>query len=125
MDCATYRRLYPKYGKLPLPRKVWDTPEGEEHGDHFHDCNSCCDWTLGQRAVARGARVEDFPCVHIADRVTEKFDSTDADPFDDPDVIIWKFDHSGDYGIPIRDGGSSIVVIQYCPWCGVPLYKDR
>lgn len=124
MDCAAYRRLYPKYSKFPLPREVWDTAEGEEHGDHFHDCESCGDWTLAQRVAARGADVEDHPCVHIAYHVTEKLDSKLDDPFDDPDVLIWQRS-DGEYGMPVRDGGSAILAIRFCPWCGVTLHKDR
>lgn len=26
--------------------------------------------------------------------------------------------HDGEYGVPVRDGGSSYLVIEYCPWCG-------
>lgn len=123
MDCKDYRRLYPEFSKLPLPREIWDTPEHEEHTEHFHDCASCGDWTLAQRVEARGARVEDHPCVHIAYRVSDKLESSSKDPFEDPDVIIWQFEDSGEYGIPVRDGGSSIITIDYCPWCGVPLHK--
>ena len=25
------------------------------------------------------------------------------------------------YGVPIRDGGSSFLIIKYCPWCGKEL----
>lgn len=41
------------------------------------------------------------------------------DPNDCPDVLVTydpKFDQ---FGIPIRDGGSSSLSIRYCPWCGV------
>jgi len=124
MDCEEYKRLYPDYAKLPLPRAVWDTPQYEAHAEHFHKCRACCDWTLARRVEARGARVEDHPCVHIAYRVTDKLDSTSPDPFDDPDVIIWQYEASCEYGIPVRDGGSSIIAIEYCPWCGVPLRKE-
>lgn len=121
MDCATYRRLYSKYSTFPQSREIWDTPEGAEHVEHFHNCQSCCDWELAQRVEARGSKVEDYPCVHIAFHVTEMLDSTFDDPFDDPDVVIWKFESTGEFGIPIRDGGSAIAVIDYCPWCGVRL----
>ena len=125
MDCSKYRRLNSKYSKLPLAREICDSPEGEAHNDHFHECKSCCDWTLAERVRERGAKLEDYPCVHIADKVTEKLDSPLDDPFDDPDVLIWQFEHSGEFGLPFRDGGSAISVIQYCPWCGVSLYGDR
>ena len=28
---------------------------------------------------------------------------------------------SGEYGVPIQDGGSSVLVMSYCPWCGTKL----
>lgn len=121
MNCSEYKRLYPKYTNFPLPKEVWDTPEGEAHTEHFCECAACHEWTLAKRVEKRGAKVEDFPCVHIAYHVTGKLDSSRDDPFDDPDVIIWQHETSGEYGIPVRDGGLSIITIQYCPWCGVSL----
>ncbi|MET7424199.1 hypothetical protein [Dactylosporangium sp. NPDC005555] len=44
---------------------------------------------------------------------------------DDPDVVVVydaKFD---EYGLPVRDGGASMVVIGYCPWCGGRLPASR
>ena len=26
-----------------------------------------------------------------------------------------------EYGVPVRDGGSSFLEMEYCPWCGVKL----
>lgn len=43
-----------------------------------------------------------------------------VDRFDCPDIILVKF-NNGDIGIPIRDGGSSMYTIKFCPWCGVKL----
>lgn len=40
------------------------------------------------------------------------------DPFDCPDQLIdynAKFD---EYGLIIHDGGSSSMLISFCPWCG-------
>jgi hypothetical protein len=47
------------------------------------------------------------------------------DPFDCPDQLIdynAKFD---EYGLIIHDGGSSSMLISFCPWCGerLPLSK--
>jgi hypothetical protein len=33
-----------------------------------------------------------------------------------------KFD---EYGIPIHDGGTSCIIIKYCPWCGKKLPKSK
>jgi hypothetical protein len=125
MNCRKYRELYAKHGKLPLARDVWDTPEHEAQAEHFHDCASCYDWTLVRRVEERGEKVANYPCVHIAYHVTEKLVSDLPDPFDDADVVIWKSKSTGEYGIPIRDGGSAIHVINNCPWCGVGLYGNK
>ena len=37
--------------------------------------------------------------------------------YDDVDVIMRKW-KDGTFGIPIHDGGSSVIKINYCPWCG-------
>ena len=46
------------------------------------------------------------------------------DPFDCPDVVVVFHEIFGEYGIPIRDGGASYLLISHCPWCGVALPKS-
>lgn len=36
---------------------------------------------------------------------------------DCPDVLVVQRD-DGAYGLPVRDGGTTIVEISHCPWCG-------
>lgn len=38
----------------------------------------------------------------------------------DADIII-EYHKPSSYGIPIHDGGSSMVSISFCPWCGEKL----
>jgi len=40
---------------------------------------------------------------------------------DCPDNIIQFISKFNEYGIPIRDGGSSKITIKFCPWCGKKL----
>lgn len=40
--------------------------------------------------------------------------------FDCPDVIISRLS-TGATGIPVHDGGNSMIVINNCPWCGASL----
>jgi hypothetical protein len=40
---------------------------------------------------------------------------------DCPDALI-SFSQSG-YGLIIHDGGSSVVGINFCPWCGAEISK--
>jgi len=40
---------------------------------------------------------------------------------EDDDVPLVYWDKVREYGIKILDGGSAILVIQFCPWCGTAL----
>lgn len=120
MNCSEYRELHSRYTAYPLLREVCETEEYEEWVEHFHDCPSCGDWNLGKRVEAAGRSVSEFPCVHIAYQVTQKCE-THLDPHDCPDVLIVKRNRK--YGIPVRDGGSAISEIGFCPWCGVDLSR--
>ena len=44
-----------------------------------------------------------------------------ADRSDCGDCIIDHWPSSNRYGIMIHDGGSSMIIIGYCPWCGTKL----
>lgn len=33
-----------------------------------------------------------------------------------PDVVIEQY--KNDVGLPVKDGGSSYIKINFCPWCG-------
>ncbi|MBE5099767.1 hypothetical protein IGH99_11360 [Bacillus aryabhattai] len=44
-----------------------------------------------------------------------------SDPFDCPDNLILFDKTNKEYGLIIHDGGSSIIGISFCPWCGKKL----
>lgn len=44
-----------------------------------------------------------------------------SDLSDCPDALVAYSAKTGDFGLRIHDGGSSVVTIQYCPWCGTHL----
>jgi hypothetical protein len=44
-----------------------------------------------------------------------------TDPFECPDTVIVYHEPFEEYGIPIRDGGASYLVISRCPFCGKKL----
>lgn len=44
-----------------------------------------------------------------------------ADRHDCPDCLIDYWPNGPSYGIMIHDGGSSMITIAYCPWCGTKL----
>ena len=41
---------------------------------------------------------------------------THDDPFDCPDAVIIRT--ASGFGLPIHDGGSSYIEVDFCPWCG-------
>lgn len=44
-----------------------------------------------------------------------------SDPFECPDTVLVYHELFEEYGIPIRDGGVSYLVISHCPFCGIKL----
>ena len=46
-------------------------------------------------------------------------------PFDCPDTVLVYNEPFDEYGIPVRDGGESYVMVTHCPWCGVMLPDSR
>lgn len=48
-----------------------------------------------------------------------------SDPFACPDALITYEQCFDEYGIIIHDGGSSVITIDYCPWCGTALPASK
>lgn len=57
---------------------------------------------------------------HCCDDMTRHVDLTCSihEPQDCPDSVIAWWPETNRYGIRIHDGGGSVYVIAYCPWCG-------
>jgi len=47
------------------------------------------------------------------------------DRFGCPDCLIHYVEEIREYGIIVHDGGTSFIVIQFCPWCGNRLSTDK
>jgi len=124
MDCTKYKANYVAFTKLPLPREIAESAEWSDWMDHFHTCRDCFDWTLARRIEERGFDPEEFPCVHIGNQVTT-ICPDHPDPCDCPDILISYSPRFDEYSIAVRDGGTSAVVIRYCPWCGVRLPESK
>jgi hypothetical protein len=50
---------------------------------------------------------------------------THADRYDCADALISFTAKFREYGLIIHDGGSSVIVISYCPWCGARLPESQ
>jgi hypothetical protein len=61
---------------------------------------------------------------HCCERMAEQvaFRCPDhADQFECPDALVAYSERSGEFGLIIHDGGSSLITINFCPWCGAKL----
>lgn len=55
-----------------------------------------------------------------------KFDcNLHANEFECPDSLIYYSKKFDEYGLIIHDGGSSFVVIKFCPFCGTKLPEPK
>ncbi len=59
--------------------------------------------------------------MHCCERMVEELAKTcerHPDRADCPDALVEYWPDRGLYGLLIHDGGSSMILIDYCPWCG-------
>jgi hypothetical protein len=64
--------------------------------------------------------VEARCCERMADAVASECDEH-PNRWDCPDALGGYWPKLREYGLLVHDGGSSMVVIEHCPWCGVRL----
>jgi hypothetical protein len=65
---------------------------------------------------------------HCCERMEERLKldcSQPEDVFECPDSLVYYADRSNEYGLIVHDGGTSYVVIEYCPWCGAKLPESK
>jgi hypothetical protein len=96
MNLKTYKKLHKKYSEFPLRKEVWDTPEHQAYADAFHNNKDCQLWELKQRVKKAGINYKNYCCIDMAYQLIA-------------------------FGLPIHDGGSSFIKINFCPWCGKKL----
>ena len=61
-------------------------------------------------------------CDEMERQVTHLCDAH-PNPEDCPDALVGRF--GAEYGIRIRDGGTSFLLMRHCPWCGASLSRVR
>lgn len=48
-----------------------------------------------------------------------------SSPSECPDAVVTHTPKFDEYGLRIHDGGTSVIAIQFCPWCGTRLPASR
>jgi hypothetical protein len=121
MQCDQFREMYPSFfGNGGSLRTRFDDESYSDWVEHLNNCQSCADWYLTKQVEARAVPLDDFPCVHVAYHSLLNC-GVHQNAWECPDVALVRVD--GIFGIPVRDGGSSFIEINYCPWCGQSLSK--
>jgi hypothetical protein len=63
-------------------------------------------------------------CATLTDQVNQRCDQHES-LFDCPDALIDFSARFQEYGLIVRDGGTSSVKIAFCPWCGTRLPESQ
>jgi uncharacterized protein DUF6980 len=124
MDCDEFRRRAEDFTRLPLPQEVWDTPEFSDWISHRTRCSECSDLLLRREVESRGARVDDFPCVHLAWQATFHCDQH-PDLHDCSKVAILYLPRFDEWSLRAVDDADHVTQILYCPWCGMRLPDSK
>lgn len=124
MELENFKKLHFKFSKLPLSKEVWQTDEYSEYIEALHSSKDLYEWTLVEKFTQQKFAYHKYCCLTMADKVLDSKDSKGETRYDDPDVVINKWDNNT-FGIPIHDGGASIIEINFCPWCGENLKNER
>lgn len=66
------------------------------------------------------ARKRKHCCEMMRSNVDKQCDQH-AERHDCPDCLVSYIPKFREYGLIVHDGGSSMIVIQFCPWCGTQL----
>ncbi|MGV3538603.1 MAG: DUF6980 family protein [Rufibacter sp.] len=119
MSFEEFKQLHERYSKLPLPKEVWQESNYERYKDAL-DIKEFQGWVLEEKLKQKQFDYHQFCCLIMADKIYESLDESGEIKYDEVDVVMNKWEN-GTFGIPIHDGGTSIIEINYCPWCGKSL----
>lgn len=122
MELERFKELHSRFSGKKLSEEVVQSEEYDAYIDAIHEDEACYNWATAEKLKSAGFDYENYCCMMMADKVYQSQDDGGEIKYDDPDVIINKWDE-GLFGIPIHDGGTSMVLINYCPWCGTKLSK--
>ena len=120
MDLEKFQKLYKKYSKLPLDRKIWDSELYEEYIEAINTSKECSDYYLTMELIKNKYDYTKNCCLDMAMAISRGVNKRGKIIYDDVDVVMRQWE-DGTIGIPVHDGGSSIIGINYCPFCGAKL----
>src|SRR5690606_39905266 len=124
MDLETFKKSYKRYSQLPLDREFWNTNEYNNYINALNDSKECSDFYLQQEMEKKQFDYSKYCCLEIAKNISDGVDKNREIDYDNADIMLREWDDET-IGIPIHDGGTSMIKINYCPFCGKKLDSNR
>jgi hypothetical protein len=122
MELAKFKELHARFFGKDLPEEVLQSEEYEAYEEAIHEDEACYNWAITDKLKSKGFAYQNYCCLMMADKVYESLGADGELRYDEPEVVINQWDE-GLYGIPVHNGSATMVVINYCPWCGTKLSK--
>ncbi|WP_018479867.1 DUF6980 family protein [Pontibacter roseus] len=120
MELERFKELHARFFGKELPEEVLASEEYEAYSEAIHEDEACYTWATAEKLKSKGFDYGNYCCLMLADKVYESLDEDGEIRYGNPEVVINKWDE-GLYGIPVHNGSATMVVINYCPWCGTRL----
>ncbi|GAA4280288.1 DUF6980 family protein [Gaetbulibacter aestuarii] len=124
MDFDEFKKLYARFSAPDTLNYSTGTADYERYVEAFYDNKTFYEWMLQQELTKAGFNYSEYCCVTMAQHVFEGLKKDGSMDLYNADVVMRRWD-DGTLGIPIHDGGSSIIVITFCPWCGQGLKPPK
>lgn len=124
MDFKEFKILHKRFTEALNSGNTAEFEEYDDYLDARYENDDFSNWVIEQGLKEKNFDYSSFCCIVMAYHIAGSLDDSGNIKYDDTDVIMHKW-KDGTFGIPIHDGGPSIVKINFCPWCGIKLLKDE
>jgi hypothetical protein len=127
MKCEDFKLAYQRFDAKSkvIQLRAFESIKYEDYLKHREVCPACDNWWLGEEARRREIDVSLYPCNHMAYYASPDQCDLHDDPWECTDYALVWIDMFDEYGIPIRDGGTSYYSLTFCPWCGIKLPESK
>lgn len=120
MDIKKFKQLHKQYSREVLSNEILFSKEYDEYLDALYNNAEFRDLELKRRIRNAGMNYKNYCCVQMAYYLIEDKLSRKSEELNYDAVVTHTYGRK-EFGIPIHDGGSSYIKINYCPWCGKSL----
>ncbi len=122
MEFEKFKELHHKYSNSDWSNI--DSNDFSSYAEAIQQNKEFHEWAVKTDLDKAGFNYSEYCCLMMANQVYLSYNENGDLENANSDVIInkWK---DGTFGIPIHDGGPSIVKINFCPWCGENLETDE